>query len=99
MDVAASFQMRFECRRGPAGFELLEQIGGGNNRLAQLADQLHRSGVDERNRRELVERGVLHGNGGEVLKQYAELGVHLLPPGIGEGAGPGSGSSCPLSMR
>ena len=75
---------------GEDGFELADEVGGGDDLLAEGAEEFGGSGVDHGDVHDGVARGVLHGDFGGAGEEGLEFGLELLPGGVlGFGAGEG----------
>ena len=75
---------------GEDGFKLADEIGGGDDLLAEGAEEFDGAGVDEGDGGEGVVGGVLHGDGFLVLEEIFDACVQFLPTGV-DSAGAGEG--------
>ncbi len=83
---------------GEDGFELADEVGGGDDLLAEAAEEFGGSGVDHGDVHDGVARGVLHGDFGGAGEEGLEFGFELLPGGV-LGFGAGEGVEAADSMR
>jgi hypothetical protein len=67
---------------GEDGLELGDEVGGGDDVFAELAEALDGAGIDHGDVHDGVARGVLHGDAGVAGEHGFELGVELLPGGV-----------------
>ena len=79
-----------ELRVGEDGFEVADEVGGGDDFFAEGAEEFDGAGVDHGDVHDGVAGGVLHGDFGCAGEEGFELGFELLPGGVdGFGAGEG----------
>ena len=82
--------MRGELRVGEDGFEVADEVGGGDGFFAEGAEEFDGAGVDHRDVHDGVAGRVLHGDFFVAGEEGFELGFMLLPGGVdGFGAGEG----------
>ena len=71
-----------ELRVGEDGFEVADEVGGGDDLFAEGAEEFDGAGVDHGDVHDGVARGVLHGDVGCAGEEGLELGLELLPGGV-----------------
>ena len=71
-----------ELRVGEDGFEVADEVGGGDDLFAEVAEEFDGAGVDHGDVHDGVARGVLHGDFGCAGEEGLELGLELLPGGV-----------------
>jgi hypothetical protein len=64
---------------GEDGFELADEVGGGDDLFAQVAEEFDGAGVNHGDVHDGVAGGVLHGDSGCAGEECGELGFEFLP--------------------
>ncbi len=72
-----------ELRVGEDGFEMADEIGGGDEVFAEGAEEFDGAGVDHGDVHDGVAGGVLHGDFCCAGEESLELGFEFLPGGVG----------------
>ncbi len=67
---------------GEDGFKLADEVGGGNDGLADGAEEFDGAGVNHRNVHDGIVGRVLHGDAGGVGEDGLEIAFEFLPAGI-----------------
>ena len=82
IDQFAGFQMQLKLRLTPAGFELLNQIGGGDDFDAGGADQFDGARIHQRHVGYGAIGRILHGDAFGAIEQAMKFLLLLGPTGI-----------------
>jgi len=98
LDAHAGLAVTLDPFVAADGLELLDEVGGGYDLVAEGAYEVDGPGIDDGDVRDVVERRVLHSDAVRRRQDRAELLVQLAPRQV-ELLLPGSGSSFRGSTR